>query len=211
MTDPKDDGLRKELVDEIDDDEEEEVAFLPFHALNEFMRDDYRLDVIRFTLSALPELPEQFRTPVERLTHQVVKVPGFRNSEKAPLGKRLRPTASAFEKSPALVVAILAAWAEGHPELRQQVFDLLIARGWDVLPPEADRTQLPGWLTRWPEGESFESIGEAFAERYPGVEANLDDISLMVVWLLVRLPYDIVSEDEDEAEETGSGDQITEE
>ena len=37
------------------------AQFLPFHAVNEFMRDDYRLEVIRSTLNALPGLPENYR------------------------------------------------------------------------------------------------------------------------------------------------------
>lgn len=185
------------------DHEDDEVSFLPFHALNEFMRDDYRLQVIRVALVALPDLPEPVRQPVERLSRQLVSVPGFRNSEKAPLGKRLQPTAKAFQQSPALVAAILAAWAEAKPELRQQVADLLVSLGWEVLPFDADRTQLPGFLTRWPKGQDFQTINAAFAERYPEAQASSDDVSLMTVWLLVRLPYDIVDEEDEEAEETG--------
>jgi hypothetical protein len=74
------------------------------------------------------------------------------------------------------------------------VYDLLVARGWELLPPEADRTVLPGFLTKWPKGETFEVLNEVFLKMYPGTQASDDDISLMVVWLSGRLPYQFEGE-----------------
>jgi hypothetical protein len=179
---------------------EDSVRFLPFHALNEFMRQDYRLAVVRSTLSALPSLPGNLRAPVDKLTKKLVRVPGFRNASQAPTSVRVAPTAATFEKSAELTAAILAAWAEAHPELRQEVFDLLTGRGWELLPLEADRAKLPGFLTRWPKGEDFDVINTAYAEAHPGQEHNTDDVSLMVVWVSGRLPVD--TDEGDEAEET---------
>jgi hypothetical protein len=178
--------------------EDQSTQFLPFHAINEFMRPDYRVEVIRSTLTCLPDLAENFRAPIDQLTRSMVQVPGFRNSAKAPHIKRLKPTANAFEKSPDLVAAILSAWAEVHQDLRQQVYDLLLERGWELLPPSADRTQLPGFLTTWPNGESFELLNQAFTEKYPDARLSGDDVSLMIVWLSVRLPYRF---EEDQSEE----------
>jgi len=169
--------------------DDQTAEFLPFHAVNEFMRNDFRLEVVRAALHALPELPMNFRVPIDQITRMIVQVPGFRNSAKAPISKRVKPTADAFEKSPHLVAAILSAWSEAHPELRQQVYDLLVERKWELLPPEADRTQLPGFIPSWPEAENFELLTHAFAQKYPSTNANTDDISLMIVWLSVRLPY----------------------
>jgi hypothetical protein len=165
------------------------TQFLPFHAINEFMRPDYRLEVIRETLASLPSISEGYRNSIDQATRAVVQVPGFRNSAKAPIGKRVKPTADAFEKSPYLVAAILAAWAEAHPELRLNVYELLVDRGWVLLPPVTDRTQLPGFGITWPGGESFENLNRAFTDKYPGFGASGDDVSLMIVWLSVRLPY----------------------
>ena len=167
----------------------EKVTFLPFHAINEFMRMDYRQEIVRVTLTSLPDLPENFRIPIDQITRATVQVPGFRNSAKAPLVKRVKPTSEAFEKSPHLVAAILSAWAEVHPYLRQQVYDLLLDRGWELLPPTADRTQLPGFLMTWPNGENFEILAQAFSEKFPDTKVSNDDVSLMIVWLSVRLPY----------------------
>ena len=176
--------------------------FLPFHAINEFMRDDYRLAVVRAVLHAMPQLPPEFREAIEKLTKRIVKVPGFRNSTLAPAGIRITPTANAFEKNPEMAGAILAAWVETQSELRQQVFDLLIERGWELLPIDVNRAKLPGFMVHWPKGEDFEAIHKAFSEKHPQGTVNTDDISLMTVWLGDRLPYKV--EDEEEEQENAS-------
>ena len=177
---------------------EKQVQFYPFYAVNEFMRADYRLEVVRATLNALPRLPAEFSSPIERLTRKLVQVPGFRNSSKAPANLRIKPTADAFEKSHQLVAAVLHAWAEGRPELRQQVYDLLISRNWEVLPPEADRTKLPGFLIKWPKNEDFDVLNKAFTAMYPQAQASSDDVSLMIVWVSARLPYRVEGEEEEQ-------------
>ncbi len=181
--------------------DQQKARFLPFHAINEFMRNDYRMAVVRATLLALPDLPENFRRPVESLTKKLVKVPGFRHSDKAPARVRVIPTAQAFEKSPDLVAAILYAWAEAHADLRQKVYDLLKSRSWEIFPLEVERAKLPGFGIKWPKGEDFETLVKAFQEMFPGDETNSDDTSLMIVWVGGRLPYPVV-EDEEEVEES---------
>ncbi len=176
------------------------VEFAPFHALNEFMRPDYRQTVVRVALTALPKLPKHLREPIDRMTKQIVRVPGFRDGSQAPASFKVAPTASAFEKSPDLVAAILAAWAESQADLRAKVYDLLKERGWELLPLEADRTKLPGFLTKWPgEDQDFDILNTVYAEKHPGEEASTDDVSLMVVWLSGRLPF--ANDGEDETEE----------
>lgn len=176
---------------------EKKAQFLPFHALNEFMRPDYRQEVVRATLAALPNLPEDLRGEIDRLIKKHVRVPGFRNSAKAPTPVKVKPTAESFEKSPALVAAVLSAWSAAHPELRQQVHDLLSERNWELLPPEADRTKLPGFMIRWPKGEDFDVLNNAFKEKFPESNASSDDVSLMVVWISTRLPYDVPADDDE--------------
>jgi hypothetical protein len=178
------------------------AEFLPFHALNEFMRPDYRLSVVRAALNALPDLPSNFRSPIDKLTKQVVRVPGFRNGAQAPTLMKVGPIAAAFEKSPELVAAVLAAWAESLPDLRQKVHDLLKGRNWEVLPPEADRAKVPGFLTHWPKSEDFDVLNKAFAEAYPDFNAATDDVSLMVVWVSGRLPYHVEGEEEETEDAT---------
>ncbi len=174
----------------------EQTEFIPFHALNEFMRPDYRLAVVRTALTALPTLPSSFRAPIDKMTKLVVRVPGFRNGVQAPTQMKIAPIAAAFEKSPELVAAILNAWAETQKELRQKVYDLLKSREWELLPPEADRSKLPGFSTTWKKGEDFEVINKAFSEMYPDYTATMDDVSLMTVWLSGRLPIHANEEDD---------------
>lgn len=190
------------------------IEFLPFHAINEFMRPDFRLTVVRSVLNSYKGLPANNRQVIDRLTNRFVKVPGFRNSEKAPSAIKLLPMAKAFENNPEIVAAILSAWAEIHTELRQQVLHVLRERGWyffssefqglthlhslkaekdwGILPADADRTRLPGFLIYWPKSETFEEIYQTYTRLYPDAQGSMDEVSLMAVWLSLRLPYQMV-------------------
>ena len=101
----------------------------------------------------------------------------------------------AFENQPKLVAAILQAWSEIQPDLRQKVYDLLLGRGWKMLPVDFDRTKLPGFLTRWPAEDDYDTLYEAFVQDNPGLEVSIDQASLMVVWLSGRLPIDKVEKE----------------
>ena len=177
-------------------DDQKQAQFLPFHAINEFMRPDFRVEVVRSALQAV-EASSENRSRLDQLTRKHVSVPGFRNSAKAPLGLRVKPTAEAFEKSPQLVAAILSAWAAARPELASRVHQLLTERSWEILPLEAERARLPGFLIHWPKGEDFELLVQAFQTAFPDAAETSDEISLMVVWVSDRLPYDV---DENDAE-----------
>jgi hypothetical protein len=168
------------------------VELLPFHAINEFMRNDFRLGVVRSALSALPGLPGNYRASLDRLTKKYVKVPGFRNSDKAPAVVKAVPIAESFEKSPELVGAVLAAWAESHTDLRQKVYDFMTGLGWEVLPIEADRVKLGGFFVTWPKEDAFDTLNPAFKEKYPDAAYTQDEVLLMVVWITMHLPYQMV-------------------
>jgi hypothetical protein len=176
---------------------DKKVSFLPFHAINEFMTSEYRLEVVRSALVALQGLPENFGNPINKLTSRLVKIPGFRHSVKAPITLRIKPTADAFEKSPDLVASILSAWAEAHAGLREKVYALLESRHWDILPIDAERARLPGFITFWPHGENFDVLNQSFKEMFPDADASNNDVSLMVVWLSGRLPYQFTEKEED--------------
>ena len=169
-----------------------EVTFFPFHAINEFMTDEYRADVVRLVLNHLADLPDEQRSEIERLSKKAISVPGFRNSQKAPAALKIKPTIDAFQKNPALVAAIIAAWAELHAELLQNVFSLLVDRGWGILPVETDRRKLPGFMMQWYNGEDFDNLYQAYQAAHPGIVVEQNDVSLMAVWLCGRLPYEFV-------------------
>lgn len=168
---------------------ENPMQTIPFHAINEFMRSDYRLEVVRTVLISQSLLPPQIQTLIERLTRKSVQIPGFRNSAKAPVNKRIRLTAEVFEKSPQMTAAVLSAWSELKNDLRQQVFEYLTNLGWELLPVEIDRSQLPGFSITWPKGGDLEELAQKFLEQNPAQTASQDDVSLMIVWLGGRLPY----------------------
>lgn len=184
---------------------DKQAQFLPFHAINEFMLNDYRHQVIQAVFSHFDRLPGARRSAINGLVKRHIQVPGFRNSAQAPVGVKARASASTFEKSPDFAAQILQGWSEINPELREKVHAFLTAREWEILPAEADRTRLPGFLPEWPQGQDYDVLGQAFAEMFPGETVAENDLRLMIVWLAGRLPYDMYGDDdtdeEDELEE----------
>ncbi len=182
--------------EKISTEEKSKMEFIPFHAINEFMRADYRMILLRSTLLALPDLTPKTQASVNKLTKKHVKVPGFRNSAKAPASVKAVAMVKAFENQPKLVAAVLSAWAEANPELRQQIFDILKSFDWKLLPQEANRARLPGFLTQWPDEQDYDVIYDTFTNAYPDSEYGIDDVSLMAIWLALRLPVEKVSKEE---------------
>ncbi len=122
------------------------------------------------------------------LTKQLLQVPGFRNAAQAPAGLKARNSVKPFEKSPEFTAQVLQCWAEIKKELANEVYDLLIEKGWEILPVDTNRTALPGFIPEWPEGELYDTLDQIYAQKYPGKEIDLNDLRLMAVWLSGRLP-----------------------
>ena len=200
----------------------EQTEFLPFHAINEYMRPDFRLKVVRETLLAQSTLDEHLSNALNQQIKKSVSVPGFRNSEKAPALIKVLPTSKAFEINPGLVAVLLSCWAESQSQLRDQVYTLLKSRNWKVLPDTEDidpsvinletikewpifpatmnRSKLPGFFIHWPKGEDFEALYKTFSELFPESDASIDKVSLMVVWLSMRLPFQVGTSEEKSGE-----------
>lgn len=170
----------------------ETVEFLPFNAINQFMIDDYRIKVLHEVLANLDQLPPSQKSKMVGLIKRLFKLPGFRNAAVAPLPIKVRGAVSPFEKNAEFTAQVLADWAELRSELMQQVYHLLKDRAWEILPLDADRTVIPGFLTRWPKEETYEALNQAFVEKYPLSNASENDVRLMVVWISGRLPFDMV-------------------
>ena len=173
-------------------EKDKQMQFLPFHALNEFMRDDFRLGVLRMVMAGMPKLSKAVGSGLNRMVKKLVQVPGFRNSSLAPAAIKAKNAVKAFESSPAFTGLVLAAWTELQPELAGQMHSLLESRGWKVLPLEADRTKMPGFMVQWPQEDDFDTVYAAFREVNADSEASDDDLGLMAVWISGRLPYDNV-------------------
>jgi hypothetical protein len=177
---------------------DKQVEFLPFHAINEFMLDDYRLKVLQNVLGRMSELSPAQKGALAGQIKRHVSVQGFRNSSAAPLALKIKGAITAFQRHPDFTARTLQTWADLNSELRQQVYDMLIERDWEILPANVDRAKLPGFLTDWPEEETYEVLNQAFSEKYPDLSASEDDVRLMIVWIGNRLPYPVTDTDEEE-------------
>ncbi len=175
-----------------------EVQFVLFHGIDQFMLPEYRHEVLVKVVGHLDELTPDRRGKIQNQIKRYVRLPGFRNSMLAPLAIKVKGCEAAFEKRPDFVAQVLMAWSELHPELRQQIYDLLVERKWELLPLDADRTKLPGFIAAWPKEETYDVLDAAYKEKYPESQAHEYDVRLMIVWMSGRLPYDM---DEEEVEE----------
>jgi hypothetical protein len=177
---------------------QETVEFLPYNAINQFMLNDYRHNVLHKVLGGLDQLPPSQKSALLGSIRRLFSVPGFRNPAMAPLAIKVRGAVGPFEKNSVFTGQVLAGWGELNSDLMQQVYHMLLDRKWEVLPLDADRTKIPGFLTRWPKGETYEVLNTAFTEKYPESAAAEDDVRLMVIWVSGRLPYDMVETDPEE-------------
>lgn len=171
---------------------ENKVKFLPFHAINEFMMDDYRQLVIQSVLGKFSRLSEERQRRINSLIKKNVKVQGFRNSSLAPLPMKVNGCIDSFKKSPEFVGQVLSGWFEIHQDVATVVYEFLQSKDWKILPIDADRSVLPGFMIEWPKEDDFEGMIEAFRTKYPELSISDDDISLLIVWISNRLPYEHV-------------------
>lgn len=181
------------------ENQDEKVAeYLPFHAINEFMRDDYRLSVIHEVLTHFEELSGEQRKEISQEITRQVKIAGFRNSNLAPAAIKAKNSVSLFQKSAKFSAVVVGAWSGLHPELATAVWQVLSEHGWEPQPVELNRAKLPGYQVKWPKKDTFEVLQQEARKTNSTLTETDDDISLMVVWLGNRLPYDLFLEGEEE-------------
>jgi hypothetical protein len=173
------------------------MEYLPFSAVNDFMRDDYRITVMTEVFSNFDKLEKAPRTLITGFVSHHVSVPGFRNGNLAPIGRKVKASVSLFERSPEFAAAVMQSWSILHPDLRKVMVEVLNELAWEnVLPAEADRSELPGFQVHWPKKDNFEAILAQVKAKQPELVESEDDVSLMAVWMGNRLPYDLYSEEE---------------
>ncbi len=177
----------------------EKEKFLPFIAINEFMRDDYRQKVITEVLSHIDKIPNDQRITINRSISKFVKVPGFRNSSLAPAGLKAKSSVELFGTLSDFTGAVIEGWFRLHPDLAKTVFEVLQEKEWPNLQPiELDRSKLPGFQIHWPKTDTFEVLINAVRSKNLFEDESDDNISLMAVWMGVRLPYDLFVEETEE-------------
>ncbi len=171
------------------------AQFLPFNAINEFMLTEFRQEVILHVFSHAEALSGSSRGKLNALVKQLVQVPGFRNSAQAPAGLKARNAVIPFEKFAIFTAKVLQCWSELHPELAVLVHQILTNKGWEVLPVDADRTLLPGFIPEWPEGETYDTLDAMVAQHFGDAQPDNNSIRLMAVWLSGRLPLNDSNEE----------------
>ncbi len=179
-----------------------ENRLFPWNAINDYMLPEFRAKVIGTVLRGINELAPEKRTAINALLRRLLNVPGFRNPAGAPLGVRVRGAVSPFERYSDFCALILQSWCDLNPVLRDEVYKALEGRSFEnLLPPTEDRSLLGGFQTTWPKAETYEALDEAYFSAFPDKkDTSTDDIRLMAVWLVNRLPYDLFGEDEPEAD-----------
>jgi hypothetical protein len=165
------------------------TQFLPFHAVNEFMRDDFRLVILQEVFLNLEKGDKEQLIHINRLFSKGVQIAGFRNSSQAPLAVKIRHSISLFERSAEFSALILQNWSQLHLSLRNDIWQILDRKDWKPLPVEVDRSLLPGFMVDWPKGDTFETFITAYRETARDSTESDDNICLMVVWLGNKLPY----------------------
>lgn len=172
--------------------DEEYAKFAPFAAINEFMRPDFRMYILVEAIKNLNIISEKKRQVIVFALREQVKIPGFRNPLKAPLPLKVKSSVELFEKSSEFASAILFGWMEVNHVLALKIYDLLSEEGWQLLGVDVDRSMLPGFFTTWPENYDFDVFLRLFVNKYPEAGNSNDEISLMIVLVSMRLPYDFV-------------------
>lgn len=152
------------------------------------MLTEFRQDVILHVFSHLDALSGFSRGKLNALVKQLVQVPGFRNSVQAPAGLKARNAVIPFEKFNIFTARMLQSWAELHPDLANLVHEILTEKGWEILPLDADRTLLPGFIPEWPEGETYDTLDEMVAQKSGDSPPDTNTVRLLAVWLSGRLP-----------------------
>ena len=176
--------------------ETEKAKYLPFHAVNEFMREDYRLTILQEVFTSLDKTTSTQKQLISRFVAKNVQIPGFRNSSLAPLPFKIKNSTTLFERSSEFAATIMECWSNLHIALKANMFTILEEKGWKPQPLTVDRSTLPGFQIDWPKTDTFELLIKSSKEIQPELEESDDNISLMAVWVGNRLPYDLYSEND---------------
>lgn len=168
------------------------AVFLPWSAINAFMLEDFQLEVLKDVLTGYEHIDSDMRKSLNAQIKRGVSVPGFRNAISAPISIRIKNSITLFEKNADFAGNVLSAWATIYTDLAQKIHPFLESRGWKILPIEATREKLPGFMTQWPDEDDFDVLTTEFHETYPQENYTDNQISLMCVWLSGRLPYETI-------------------
>ena len=66
-----------------------------------------------------------------------------------------------------------------------------LLKDWPIFPVNFNRSKLPGFYIHWPKENDFDVLYDNFIALFPQAEPSIDKLSLMVVWMTMRLPYHV--------------------
>ena len=174
--------------------DQKQQHFLPFHAINEFMMNDFRKNIIQDVFQAMDQINPKTKAELLQQLKRKLELPGFRNPNLAPKPLQINASIKIFETDPVFTGVVLSAWLESQVTLFSQIESLLIIWGWDIFPVDYPRTKLPGFLTTWPEHQQFKDIITVFREKFHDAMNSDDEIALMAVWSSMRLPVEMTAD-----------------
>jgi hypothetical protein len=162
--------------------------YKPMVGLNVYLEPYFRSEIIEKVYANIPELSDEIRRDLIRLTKDELKVPGFRNPMLAPLALRIRAAEKKFEKDSNFVKQILASWSDLHRYLLNDSLESLKTLGFNILDTA---TEYPdpenAFYIGWPEGINYKTIHEELSKN-PDNKLTSDENSLLCIWLTGYLP-----------------------
>ena len=156
-------------------------------SLLQLMSNEFTDSVVTRVLNHRNHLPEDVQDRLAAAINREVSVQGFPNFPERALPGMLKPAViSGLRESDSLAGAVLSAWVESHPFLRDAVTEHLCNRGID-----AEQLDFTGYQLR-----DYWSSHEWMSERDSILESHddldRDDVALMLCCVTGRMPSDTV-------------------
>jgi len=165
-----------------------EKEYLPYKAINVYINQDYLERLLGFILKNKQDLPKEDQISFANHFKKHVKILGFRKINRAPLALQLKAYVPAFEEKDEVVVFSLSTWTKIKKDFAKKVKTWLGSQGWENLALERAFLDSEGFLKKWPEGLTFDTLVENFKKAHPDLEFDRDDLILMVLWISGQLP-----------------------
>ena len=160
---------------------------LSLTSLLQLMSGAFTDSVVARVLSHRSHLPEDVQDRLATVTNREVSVQGFPNFPERALPGMLKPAViSGLRESDPLAGAVLSAWVESHPFLRDAVTEHLCNRGIDAEQLDFTGLQLRDYWS------SHEWMSERDCILGAHDDLDKDDVALMLCCVTGRMPSDTV-------------------
>lgn len=165
-----------------------ENEYLPYKAINVYINEDYLERLLGFIIKHKQDLPKADQIEFANHFKKHVKILGFRKINRAPEALQLKAYLPAFEEKDEVVIFTLSTWTKIKRDFAETVKSWLESQGWENLALERTYEESEGFLKKWPEGLTFDTLVENFQKAHSDLDFNRDDLILMVMWISGQLP-----------------------